>query len=364
MQIVKQIGNRQLMEREKTLFLCSKKVPYNRYEAIFQWVESLTTKDCILCFNSSELENEVMKALVVNGIPTILVVMSSFRDTNNIQIERALKENRMLIVVLKRDEPKGKGLTARLRNEFIINFAEKIVCGYINKNGSIFPILAGRKNVRHIGTDTMQIVEDLPKTHKRWTVREDKTLLRMFYEDMGLHAIKQQLQRSYFTVRNRIRALTFPDDLLKGREFEDFILELFDIENTKTFSLIEWRGDKTSGTISPQNNHYPDFVIDYSDKPSTYRFAIECKWRNYKPRKTTDIFSNEQIENYRSFSKSKNIPVFIVFGIGGQPSQPEELYIIPLARISEIINNKSSLREFRRQQTEPLFSIKEFLPDM
>ena len=210
----------------------------------------------------------------------------------------------------------------------------------------------------------MQIVEDLPKTHKRWTVREDKTLLRMFYEDMGLHAIKQQLQRSYLTVRNRIRSLTFPDDVLKGREFEDFVLELFDIENTKTFSLIEWRGDKTSGTISPQNNHYPDFVIDYSDKPSAYRFAIECKWRNYKPRKTTDIFSNEQIENYRSFSKSKNIPVFIVFGIGGQPSQPEELYIIPLARISDIIDNKSNLREFRRKQTEPLFSIKEFLPDM
>lgn len=364
MQIAKQIGNNQLMEREKTLFLCSKQVPFDRYEAIFQWVESLTTKDCILCFNSSELENEVMKALVVNGIPTILVVMSSFRDTNNIQIERALKENRMLIVVLKRDEPKGKGLTARLRNEFIINFAEKIVCGYINKNGSIFPILAGRKNVRHIGTDTMQTVEDLPKTHKRWTVSEDKTLLRMYYEDMGLHAIKQQLKRNYLTVRNRIRSLAFPDDVLKGREFEDFVLELFDIENSKTFSLIEWRGDKTSGTISPQNNRFPDFVIDYIETSTPYRFAIECKWRNSIPPKTTGIFSNEQIENYRSFSKSKNIPVLIVFGTGGQPSQPEELYIIPLAHISEIIADKSNLRKFRRKQTEQLFSIKEFLPDM
>ena len=104
MQIVNEIGNRALKEREKTLFLCSKHAPISLYDIIFDWVESLTQKDCVVCFNTSELESEVMKALLVNGIPTILVVMNAFTDRHNVQIQKALEEDRILIVVLKRDE--------------------------------------------------------------------------------------------------------------------------------------------------------------------------------------------------------------------------------------------------------------------
>lgn len=70
-----------------------------------------------MCFNSSEMEDEVMRALLVNGVPTILVVMNRFTDKYNVQIVKALSEQRMLILVLERDEPRGAGLTPRLRNQ-------------------------------------------------------------------------------------------------------------------------------------------------------------------------------------------------------------------------------------------------------
>lgn len=41
-----------------------------------------------------------MKKIEVIGIPTILVTMNKFRDRNNLQIENALRENRILILVL------------------------------------------------------------------------------------------------------------------------------------------------------------------------------------------------------------------------------------------------------------------------
>ena len=87
MRIIEQIGNAELLKRKKTLFLCSKRTPIEMYGQVFQWTDSLSERDCIVCFNSTEMEEEVLKALLAAGIPTILFVMNRFTDVNNIQAE-------------------------------------------------------------------------------------------------------------------------------------------------------------------------------------------------------------------------------------------------------------------------------------
>gem|GEM_PF-5748378 len=47
MQTINQTGNPDLMNRKKTLFLCSKMTPIGLYEYIFRWTDSLTDKDCV-----------------------------------------------------------------------------------------------------------------------------------------------------------------------------------------------------------------------------------------------------------------------------------------------------------------------------
>ena len=54
MRIIYKIGNESFLNREKSLFLCSKHAPYSIYDKVFGWVDSLTTDDCAICFNSSE----------------------------------------------------------------------------------------------------------------------------------------------------------------------------------------------------------------------------------------------------------------------------------------------------------------------
>lgn len=363
MRIINKIGNEALLNREKTLFLCSKRAPYFLYDKVFGWVDSLTANDCVICFNSSELEDEVMRALLVNQVPTILVVMNRFTDKYNVQIEKALAEERMLIIVLQRDEPHGIGQTPRLRNQFVMQMAEHIVCGYVNKNGSIFPLLAGVKNVRYLAQENTMIAAEpmeLP-SHQRWKVWEDKILLRMFYEDMGLHAIKKRLRRTYLSVRNRIRTITLPEDVLKGREFEDFVLELFDLNKTSAYSLLEWRGDKSLGDIIPVSNSYPDFVLEYREGKWKKKFAIECKWRASIPRRfTKPLFEPGQIIRYQEYAEENAQTVFIIFGVGGEPSMPEELYLIPIDAISQIQSKPSLLKQFQRKIVDNFFSIEEF----
>ena len=347
MRIINKIGNEQLLEREKTLFLCSKKTPYDIYPIIFDWVENLCDTDCVMCFKSTEMEFEVMTSLLVHKVPTILVVMKRFTDVYNLQIEMALKEGRMLILVLERDEPRGAGQTPRLRNEFVVNMADKIVCGYVNPNGSVFSLLAGRKNVEYLlNRDTQMAAEELGKKNYRWTVGEDKTLLRMFYEDLGVHEIHKRLRRPYHSIKNRISSITLPEQLLKGREFEDFVLlELLGIGSKgNTMKLLEWRGDKSIAGVFPESNRYPDFVIslDYRKK-----VALECKWRKELPTNLKkDVFSPERIELFKSYSDDTSISIWFIIGVGGEPSAPELLFQVPLSAVDYILSKKQSIIEF------------------
>lgn len=344
MQIIETKGNQNLMNREKTLFLCSKMTPIGLYGYVFKWTDSLTEKDCIACFNSTDMESEVLKALLVAKVPTILFVMNRFTDVNNIQIEWALKENRMLIVVLRRDEPKGKGFTPRLRNEYVLSLCQHVVCGYINKNGSVFPLLAGRKDVVHlIDENVFSMAAEPTGRHERWTVAQDKKLLRFFYDDMGIHAIHMQLQRSYAAVYARIHSITQPEELLKGREFEDYVLSLFNIQEDGELVLQEWQGDKSYGIIKPENNSNPDFVFRYRQNV----FAVECKWREKLSRDwSKDLFPTRRIENYKHFSEVRHMPVTIILGVGGDPCNPEFLYRIPLEEVVSIISEKQSIVDY------------------
>ena len=366
---IQYIGNQELLKRRKTLFVCSKRAPMATYEKIFGWVESLTEKDVVMCCDTTELEQEVMKSLLVHEVPTILVVMNRFREENNIQIQKALAEGRLLIVVMEQTDKKR--WSPRDRNFYLINqVADHIVGGYIDKYGSLFPLLVGKKNLEAL---THNLVSDIAaepdNLYQRWTVGEDKTLLRMYYEDMSIHEIKKQLGRTYAAIRQRIRAITMPEDVMKGREFEEFVLELLDVKNSKHI-LKEWRGDKTLGEISPENNSYPDFIVEEVETKRS--IAIECKWRQKLTSVTMmELFASDSLITYRQFAEESHLPVFIVLGIDGDPCEPNNIYIIPLEKAffnltpdkkdpSKLVCEPSQLNAFKRAVPDAPLCFDEF----
>lgn len=327
MHIVHTIGNKKLWGREKTLFLTSRMAPLSCYEKVFRWVEEFDREQCAVCFNTSELEEEVLKALLVCHVSTVLVVTGKFRNTYNVQIEQALKEDRLLILVLQREESDGKGFEARLRNQWAIGQVQHIVCGYINPNGSIFGLLAGHSNVTHLlDKADLKAAEAIEKPY-RWTVAEDKRLLRMYYEDMGIHAIHKAINRPYSTVYLRVKSLTMNDESLKGREFEDHVLELLGVANNGRLTLKEWRGDKSLPGIYPEGNSNPDLVLEYDGKP----FAIECKWRSHMPKDISkELLSPERQARFMQYAKAHRVPIFLLLGIGGIPSDPEGHFLLQI----------------------------------
>jgi hypothetical protein len=356
MRIIRTIGNKSLWQREKTLFLTSRMAPLACYESIFRWVESFDRWQCAVCFNTSELEEEVLKALLVCRVPTTLVVTGGFKDTYNVQIEQALKEKRLLILVLQREDSDGKGFIARLRNQWAIDQVQHIVCGYINPNGSIFGLLAGRNNVTHlVDRKELKAAEQEPKPY-RWTVAEDKRLLRMYYEDMGIHAIHKAIGRPYSTVYLRVKSLTMNDELLKGREFEDHVLELLGVADNDKLTLKEWRGDKSLPGIYPEGNSNPDLVLEYDENP----FAVECKWRGHLPKDIEkELLPPERMASFQQFSTERHMPVYLLLGIGGLPNDPDNLYFTRLDKefsLETLHNSIISSKENLLQKIESLFT--------
>lgn len=342
--------------------MTSRMAPISCYEKVFRWVEEFDRGQCAVCFNTSELEEEVLKALLVCHVPTVLVVTGKFRNTYNVQIEQALKEDRLLILVLQREESDGKGFEARLRNQWVISQVQHIACGYINPNGSIFGLMAGHSNVTHLlDKADLKAAEAIEKPY-RWTVAEDKRLLRMYYEDMGIHAIHKAIGRPYSTVYRRVKSLTMNDDLLKGREFEDHVLELLGVADNDKLTLKEWRGDKSLPGIYPEGNSNPDLVLEYDGRP----FAIECKWRSHMPNDISkELLPPARAALFERYAKKHRMPIFLLIGIGGLPSDPDVLYLSQLDMpdsVASIFNNATNPAKLLDNITGLLTNTKTHLP--
>ncbi|MGI4021947.1 MAG: hypothetical protein ACRYFA_10610 [Janthinobacterium lividum] len=136
----------------------------------------------------------------------------------------------------------------------------------------------------------------------------------------------------------------------KGDDFEKFVLKLFDFESER-FVLKEWRSDKFFDGIYPKSNHYPDFEIQLNTRNGFKVFAVECKYRsNWNQDGTITWAKNSQINNYENYSNQKDIPVFIVLGVGGIPKVPEEVYIFSMENVGfKALINCNYLQRFKRE---------------
>ena len=139
----------------------------------------------------------------------------------------------------------------------------------------------------------------------------------------------------------------------KGLEFEEYVVSRF---SRKYFSLNEWRGDKFSNDVYPESNTYPDLEFTFTLREYSCTFAVECKWRaEFNSQNKVKWSYKEQLARYRQFAKDKNIPVFIIIGIGGSPSKPSEIFVIPLASIKYVELSKSWLENYRHDPTKNMF---------
>lgn len=137
----------------------------------------------------------------------------------------------------------------------------------------------------------------------------------------------------------------------KGLDFEVFVMDHF---NNKYFKLLNWRGDKINKGRYAESNRYPDMEYELLTNKHE-QFAVECKWRKSFQNGAINWATEEQIEIYNKFSEDRKMNVIVVIGLGGEPSNPESMYAIPLRSLKYSIAKQSYLEQFKREDVQRKF---------
>lgn len=112
---------------------------------------------------------------------------------------------------------------------------------------------------------------------------------------------------------------------IKGRQFEQFVVSL--CSDNSRFKLLAWRGDKISGSTYAAETLLPDLHLRHRLDAADVEYLIECKYRSYWGEDGIDLSS--QYVRYLNAAKDRSVELFIALGVGGIPSNPDELFLIP-----------------------------------
>lgn len=152
----------------------------------------------------------------------------------------------------------------------------------------------------------------------------------------------------------RIMDVLVEDDCTeKGDDFERCVADLFD---ERYFSIVEWTSD-----ISRKHDRFvesdtdPDLVMRYRHKGRNELFYVECKFRSGLYQGKLHWSDQGQLERYRNYARERELPFFVVIGLGGSPLYPERMFCIPLEEARYPALYPSVFERFERDPEKMFF---------
>lgn len=129
---------------------------------------------------------------------------------------------------------------------------------------------------------------------------------------------------------------------IKGWQFEQFVVSL--CADKSRFSLLAWRGDKISGSTYAAETLSPDLHLRHRLDTAVVEYLVECKYRSSLGEDGIDL--SAQFKRYRFAAKDSGLELFIALGIGGTPSDPAELLLVPGRMVK--FDNKIDRKRFSK----------------
>jgi len=132
-----------------------------------------------------------------------------------------------------------------------------------------------------------------------------------------------------------------PASYVKGDEFERYIwINLFPPIN---YALLHKNHDFfTSQDFYIESSKEPDFK--FKAVKSETEFFVEAKYRSHFYHGRLEWCKTYQLRRYQVINKIA--PIFIVIGVGGHPTAPEQVFLIPIKLIKYTVLFQSFLRKF------------------
>ena len=213
----------------------------------------------------------------------------------------------------------------------------------LSKNDKISSSSPMRNNAENVVSDSEEIISTTPKIIIKPKIIATQSVDKPSISDNLIDNTEPKEKTS--------------DDLeieskTKGNAFEKYVVKRF---ARKFFRIKEWRGDKYVDGIYAESNRHPDLEISFTLSGQEDLFAVECKWRKDYVNDQIEWAEAYQFAQYQKFSKERNLPVFIIIGVGGLPNEPKDVYVIPLKQINSQKLKLFELRPYLKENNKGFY---------
>lgn len=128
---------------------------------------------------------------------------------------------------------------------------------------------------------------------------------------------------------------SYYDSYRKGWAFERFVASLFPKE---AWVMEDWTKDKSHRLKRiVESDMNPDLTV--RNISNGKRFAIECKFRSSFWTDSSGVtgisWKAHNHDFYKNYGEKENLPVKVIFGLGGNPKLPTRIFVVPLERLRE-----------------------------
>jgi hypothetical protein len=136
-------GDIEILKLQKTVFLCSRKVPASIVLKCYDWaIEQREAGNCIISGFHSQLERDVFHYLSKGTQPIIVAMARGLTGKPPEMLWKPIDQGRILLISpFKKEIIKVTFETAAIRNRFMIYLAENITIGYASETGQLNKIL-------------------------------------------------------------------------------------------------------------------------------------------------------------------------------------------------------------------------------
>lgn len=137
--IKEHIGNKALLELNKTAFLCSRKVPASIILKCYDWaIQQREEGNCIISGFHSQIEKDVLHYLLKGNQPIIVVLARGLKQKIEPVFLGPIEKGRLLIITPFEEKVKRVTTeTAKVRNQMMIELADNITIGFASEDGML-----------------------------------------------------------------------------------------------------------------------------------------------------------------------------------------------------------------------------------
>ena len=140
---LKLFGNKKLLDKHKTAFLCSRKCPSDIILKSLDWAKEKKDRgECVISGFHSQIEKDVFNILLKGNQPIILVLARGMKKRWPAEIKEAIENNRLLIISPFDDSVRYiTQETANRRNEIMAELADEIFLAYYTEGGNLHNLI-------------------------------------------------------------------------------------------------------------------------------------------------------------------------------------------------------------------------------